>query len=152
MSYLVIDKTESAFVSILQAPIQALDLGCFVTDGNNSGEDKQPPMIICGADGESFEEDPHGSGNFWVICTMRLVTHATKTDSDTPDDVRATIISVLHSAIMSGTLEADLTAAEDDYTVFPGSAQFLSPRSGTDGDMWIDEFPVRLYCCAADLP
>lgn len=150
MSYLVLAKTENALVSVLTTAVQAANSACVLVPAG-SPNDKTLPIVICQADGSAFEEEPKATGNFWVQASVILKTKSAQDDSTTPDADRQALATAIEGVLMSGTLETAMTAAETDYTVFPGSIQFLSPKQDQQDDVWVDEFPMRVYCCASDL-
>lgn len=138
----LVDRLEEALAVVL-APVVG---DVHVATGKDT-RDKELPCVICAAEGDGIEEDPKGSGNFWLTATVMVKT--------SPKAAKATsqaLVSKVYNAIIVDDLPAQLSAAVDDFTVFPNAVIFQSPNSGkTDDDVWQDEFPMRVLCCPSDL-
>lgn len=152
MSYLLTEKLEEAFVSLLTAPAQVVDAACLVV---TSGEitDKTLPLVGAMAEDDSAEEDPKGSGNFWVSCTVTVRTRAVKNQTGDADPAIASdaLVSAVHRTLLVDDLAAQLSAAATSFTVFPASITFHTPTNTQDGDAWISDLKMRLLCCASDI-
>jgi hypothetical protein len=152
LSFHLTEKIEDAAVVLVSAAVGSL---ASVLPGQGS-DDKTAPCVICACDGDG-EEDPRGSGNVYV--TLRIIckgfgvqnADGTGTQADPSLATRA-VVDLAFGAIQIDTLEADLSAATNDLTVFPASSVMQSPTKTTDEHgVWIDELSVRLYCCGSAL-
>jgi hypothetical protein len=163
MSYLLSDKLEAAFVVVLDA---VADASALVVPGKNY-EDKtfypdqiegEPPqgIVICSASGEG-EEDPKGTGNFWIGATIAIKSLSFPNPdgtnpADNPKTPNEALVSVVHTALMDDGLSTSLSAAVDDFTVFPQAIIVSAPtRSQDEAGAWVDEIALRIYCCARDI-
>lgn len=150
---LLVDRCEEAFAALLTAPVGAL---AQVATGKNF-EDKTIPIVICAVDSSAVEEDPKGTGNFWlnwsVAIKTRAIKNATATNpADAPKDTSQTLVSLVMTTLMVDNLPALLSAAVTDFTAFPNGVLFNSPSSGKDEHgIWIDELSGRIYCCPSTL-
>ncbi len=153
MAFLINDKAELAFVSVIQdAAANAL-----VRPGK-SADVKSLPIVICSANGQS-EEDPKGTGNFWVEVATEVKSAAFQTeqlpdggelpDMKLRDEALATSV---FEALMVDDLPQKLSDATDDFFVFPSGTIVGAPMSGRDeSGIWIDSLTIRIYCCGKDL-
>jgi hypothetical protein len=150
---LLIDRCEEACAAVLTAPVGAL---AAVATGK-SYNDKTLPIVICAADGAGVEEDPKGTGNFWINLSVQIKTLAIQnadgqSPADNPKTTSQALVSAVMAALMVDNLPALLSAAVADFTVFPNGVIFESPSSGKDEQgAWIDELKMRVYCCASTL-
>lgn len=149
MDFLLNDKVESALVALVRAAVA--DTAVSVLPGKDAGTIALP-CVICAADGDGLE-DPIGTGNCWVNATV-AIKHAA---ADEMDEVEAKtymqeLVAQVFGAVQVGDLAEKLTAAIEDFTVFPGSVVFGAAESGRDeAGVWVDSLPVRLYCCGQTL-
>ncbi|HEV2350804.1 MAG TPA: hypothetical protein VG028_13265 [Terriglobia bacterium] len=156
-SFFLNDKIEEALVAIITQTVPAAALaGVEVLPGKNPGI-KSAPCVICFCDGDG-EEDPRGSGNFWVDAGVGIKFYAVANpdgsgDEPDPKGANQALISAVFGAIWLSNLDALLSAAVADLTVFPTSVIFQAHSSGRDQDgAWIDELRFKCYCCASALP
>lgn len=145
-----------ALKALAEAAIAAMDpqpdpLPTVYTAKDNS--DKTLPAIICEADG-SGEEDPPSTGNFWVTAGLSL-RHTAVDDGVDGGEMKANdqaILTALSNAIFIDSLAADLSAAVDDFTVFPNSENLEAPHRDQIADgVWEDTIQFKALCCASDL-
>jgi hypothetical protein len=150
---LLIDRCEDAFAAVLAAPVGSL---AEVATGK-SYTDKTLPVVICAGDGGGVEEDPKGTGNFWLNFTVSIKTLAVAdaegtNPADNPKTTGQAIVSAVMAALMVDNLPALLSAAVADFTVFPNGVIFESPSSGKDEQgAWVDQLSMRVYCCASTI-
>lgn len=151
----LIDRCEEAFVAVLTAPVGAL--ATVVTSDEYNG--KSLPVIICACDGSGFEDDPKGSGNFFLNWTITIKTRAVQNftataPADNPKTTSQTLIELVLEKLMVDDLADQLTAAVADFTAFPAGLFFNAPTSGQDetGAFWIHEISGRVYCCPSEIP
>lgn len=152
MIYSPNDKLEEALVAVLTAPVQAINASCAVVPGKSSDADPQTPIFICAATGNG-EMDPPFSGNFWL--TGEISFYHTAVQNEDGSDANATDPKDDDLALWGGMLEAlivddiadQLTAAVDDFTVFPSGVIFSAPERDQSGAFWMDKIQFRVYCC-----
>lgn len=109
-------------------------------------------MIECS--GDTGEEFPQYTGNFFVNVTVSAQTpSAREPGRDDPKDIHLDLISAITNALHVDDLEAQLSAAVEDFHVFAGSMQRLGDdRPGTDGAMILrNTLSFRFLACASDL-
>jgi hypothetical protein len=149
---ILVDRCEEAYAAVLIPVVGAL--GTVLT--GKSYTDKTLADVICSADGGD-EEDPKGTGNFWLHATVSIRTKAFQNETgtnpaDNPKTTSQALVSAVMSALMVDNLPALLSAAVADFTVFPGGVIFEAPSNGKDETgAWIDELKMRVYCCASTL-
>ncbi len=149
------DKCEAAFVALLTAAIAELGEEVGVHPAKDS-EDKTSPLVICDAQGEG-EEEPKYTGNYWLDVSI-IVKHAgvpdedgTETEAD-PKTLDLALLEAVKAVVSADELEAQLSGAVEAFTVFERSIIRGSPIRGRDEQgVWIDTFPIRLYCCDSAL-
>jgi hypothetical protein len=122
-----------------------------------SSDEKTIPCVICSAE-ITEDEDPKGTGNWPVRCTVAIKQSGvrnedgTETDADSPrSDTQVNSAEIL-AVLMVDDLAEQITAAGADLTVFPGSIQFGSAESGRDDTgLWIDSLSFSCYACGSTL-
>lgn len=154
MSYLLCDKCEAAFVSLLTAPLQAVDPTCQIVTSSEVTE-KTLPLVGVAADGGT-EEDPKGTGNYWIDVVVSLhmkgiQNENTTNPSDDADANALALISAVNSVIFVDDLDSQLSAAATGFTVLPQGIAFSAPTRDQQDDAWVSEIKLRIYCCASDL-
>jgi hypothetical protein len=136
----ILDKTRRA----LMAYMTAGNVGTpNIYDAKRSG-DKGAPMVGC--DAMEAQEDPPGSGNFWVDAEVVVKSIGAvdadgadpKTDSDT---LTANVIALLE--VDNDTLKAALSTA--GFTVM-GFGDMKEVEQITEQDAWVAIWRRRLYC------
>lgn len=158
-----VDKFESALVAIIQPALDALGA---IFDGatatavtSKESSDRPLPVVICACQGNQAEEEPKGSGNCWLDAEISI-KHRAKDEPDAGAAATAgeaktldqELVSAVREVVYADDLAQQLTDAEDDFTVHPGSVQFNSPSSGQDDQgIWVDQINLRALCCASDL-
>ena len=152
MNFLVADKVETALAALVTA-----EAGAIPVYTGKSSEEKEAPCIICSAE-ISEDEDPKGTGNYWVTATVFIkqsgVTNEDGTDENAASPKAATqaISAAVLGALLVDDLADLLTAATDDLTVFDGSVIFGAATAGQDeSGLWIDSLQMRLYACGSEL-
>ena len=152
MNFLVSDKVETALAALVADAADSIP----VYTGKASDE-KAAPCVVCSAD-VAEDEDPQGSGNYYVTATVAVkqsaVTNEDGSDptADSPKAAAQAVSAAIFGAVLVDDLAAQLTAATDDLTVFAGSVHFGAMESGRDeSGLWIDSLQVRVYACGASL-
>jgi hypothetical protein len=157
----LVDRCEEAFAAVIEPAVTALGAvfdgeTAQVVTGKNS-DDKNLPIVICSADGGSAEEETVGTGNYFldveIMVKHRAIENPHGNDpSDDPKESSQALVDAVASALEDTDLAANLTAAVDDFTVFPAGVFRKSPASGQDDEgFWINQFNYRVLCCASDL-
>lgn len=160
--FLLADKSEEALVALVLA-IPTLNTVAGTTlqvlPGKNSEDKLKAPIVVCSAELEEME-DPHFTGNYWVNAMVAIKTEAVTnpdgtdpaaTDADTKEESQS-LVELIFTALQVDDLAAQLTAAVDDFTVFPASVQFGAPQGGRDEKgVWIDTMRIRFYACGRSL-
>lgn len=155
--YLLADRAESAFVAIIKPVVRTLlDLGASdyvpVVPGKDAG-DRQGYMvtIVC----EAGEEQLRDTGNFWVdtIIDVQCPVRGDVGAATTPHAHDLNLLSAIHNAVYVTDLEAQLTAAVTEFTVFNSSVQRGASIRARDeeGGNWHDQIRLRFLACASDL-
>lgn len=158
--FLLNDKAEAALAAIVMPAAGTAQ----VFTGKTATDKQPPPVIICSAAAEE-QEDPRGSGNFFVNCSVAIKTGAVVNEDGTaPADadqaalaaaVKAqnqALVAAVYGAVMVADLDAQMSEAINDFTVFPASVQFGAPESGRDANgVWIDVLHFRCYACGSAL-
>jgi len=118
-----------------------------------SAATKSLPCVICAAEGGSEEEDPKGTGNFWVNLVISVKgTAATEADGTDPTPADVALVDAVFGAFLVSDLPGALNAQGRLLTVFPNGCITSSPRRTQDeAGVWADELPIRVYCCASVL-
>ena len=147
----VVTEVEEALASLVRS------LGVWPETNVFTGQaasDKQLNCVICAANGDSLEEEPKGTGNFWVSAEVMVKSSAaTDTDGQDPQVLHVALVDVVFKGLMVGDLDAQLNAQGRQLTVFPTAFILSSPQRAQDENgAWIDTLPIRLYCCASILP
>jgi hypothetical protein len=142
------NELEEAFANLIGG---AISLEANVYTGKSSG-DKALPCVICAADGDG-EEDPKGTGNFWVRMSITMrASAATLADGVDPKPASVQLVSDVHQLVYVDDLPAQLNSQGRTLTVFPQGIIFDAPKSGWDDlGAWVDEISARVYCCASVL-
>ena len=154
--FLISDKVETA----LAAMVAAVATEAQVVTGK-SAEDKQaPPMVICSAEVDG-NDDPYGTGNYFVNGTVAIKSAAVPNEDGSGDAAgqeaslkaaNQALVDAVFRVLQVDDLAEQLAAAVSDLTVFPGSVQFGAPESGRDEKgFWIDVLHFRCYACGAGL-
>lgn len=145
----LIDRCEEAFAAVLAAVVGDVQ----VCTGKDPRDKEALPLVICAAEGDGAEEDPKGTGNFWIQMTVMVKTSPLAPGDDAAKKATSqALVSKVYNAIVVDNLPAQLSAAVEDFTVFPNAVIFQSPNSGrSDDDVWVDEFPMRVLCCPSRL-
>lgn len=139
----LIDRLEEAYAAVLAPVVGDVQ----VCTGKDARDKETLPLVICAVEGDAVEEDPKGSGNFWLTPTVMV-----KTSPKASKAASQELVSLVYNALVVDNLPALLSAAVDDLTVFPNAVIFQSPNSGrTEDDVWQDEFPMRVLCCPSRL-
>lgn len=146
------DKLDTAFAAI----VTPAATGLAVYTGKSSDE-KTTPCAICSSEIQG-DEDPVGTGNFWVLCSVVIKQSAVQNEDGTdpsaasPKAAAQAVTSNIVATLMVDTLAATLTAAVADLTVFSGSITIGASESGLDeSGLWVDALHIRLYCCGSSL-
>ena len=135
------DKIEEALASLVSAAVG--DLASVVT-GKASGT-KALPVVICAANG-SGEDDPPGSGNFWVDVAVQVKTSAS--DSETAKEDSQAIIDAVASVVEAEGLPDQITNSGLGVTVLSPQVKYTAPESGQDEEgAWIDSITIGFYAC-----
>lgn len=140
----LLNEVESAFVSLVAAGVGSL---ANVYPGKFSG-DKALPWVVCEASGEG-EDDPKGSGNFWVnVRTGVKVSAATEAGGPDPKIADVSLVSNVWTILQVTNLETQLNAQARNLTVFPTAFIIGAPtREYDETGAWVDILPIRIYCC-----
>ena len=157
--FLLNDKCEAALAAIVTAAAAEAQ----VLTGKSATDKQSPPVVICSAEAEG-EEDPKGTGNFFVNCSVAVKSGAVPNEdgTDNPDAPEAdadqvkaanqALVAAVFGAVCVADLADQMTAAVPDLTVFPASVQFQAPESGRDGHgVWTDALHFRCYACGSRL-
>lgn len=158
--FLLNDKAEAALAQLVTPAAESAQ----VVTGKSATDKEAPPIVICSATAED-QEDPKGSGNFFVACSVAIKTQAIPNEDGTgapdadPADLAAAVksdnqelVAAVFGVVMVADLAAKLSAAVDDFTVFPASIIFGAPESGRDAKgVWIDVVHFRCYACGSKL-
>jgi hypothetical protein len=152
MNFLIADKVETALAALVMPVAGTVP----VYTGKGSDE-KAAPCIICSAEiGE--DEDPKGTGNYWVTATVFIKQSGVTNEDGTNDGAASpkattqTVAASVIGALMVDNLATQLTAATSDLTVFDGSVIFGAVTASQDeSGLWIDSIQIRLYACGAAL-
>lgn len=138
------DKVEDALVALITAAVSALDPVPQVLAGKDS-EDKELPVIRCVAHGDG-EMDPPNSGNFWIQAAIQVRTSGVDADSFDAKAKNQELLAAISGVLNVDNLPALLSAAISDFTTF--GVIFGAPDSKEDSSgVWMDEIPMRVYCC-----
>lgn len=146
MSTLVCDELDTA----LAAVISAAGAGALaaVVPGKNA-TNKTLPIVICVSEGDG-EDDPKGSGNFWL--SAQVIVKSSAVDGDAPLASDQALVELVFMALLTADLPEKLTAAARSLTVFPQGVFFGAQESGRDeSGHWMDTLPLRVYCCGGRL-
>lgn len=153
MNGLIADKIESALASVV-AGVGITGLNIYT---GKSSEEKALPCAICSAE-VNGDEDPIGSGNYFVNWTVAVKQSAVQNedgsapDAESPKALTQDNSSSIIAAIVVDDLAATLSSAVEDLTVFPGSIVFGAAESGRDeSGHWIDAITGRCYACGSAL-
>jgi hypothetical protein len=158
---LLVNELEMAFVGLLNESLAGLLPGY----PGRSPDTKSLPCFICAADGEG-EEDPPNSGNFWHVIHVTVKgTAATEPDGADPKPVDVALATAVFDVILGNDqpnagdvnraelLASRLNAQGRILTVFPNGIFFGSiGETREDPGVWLDELPLRVYCCGSILP
>lgn len=162
----LIDSAEESLVGILTPIVaahtyndengEAQAIPCYAGKASTI---KEAPNVSCEAVGEG-EADPPFTGNYWVSMSVQVRYVARQNPDGTNES--AADPKVADKALVSDV--ADALAADDLTTQLNNKAAALglaftvmgclwgAPTSGRDAEgVWIDEFKLRLYCCATSL-
>jgi hypothetical protein len=146
MSYLPNDRLESALAAVMTAAVAALNPLPKVYTGIGTDE-KVLQSITCMADGDG-EEDPKGTGNFWVMAKVQFRTRPYPDVTADPKGARQILLDAGLTALMDSTLPATLSAAVTNLTVFDNGIVYSAVKMGQDAKgAWVDELEMRCYCC-----
>lgn len=144
---LLLNELEEAFAALARTA----GANATVYTGRASSE-KLVPLCICSAEGEA-EEDPKGSGNFWVnMLVQTKASLGTETDNLDPKPADVLLAQTIFSVFLVDNLDTQLNAQGRTLTIFPTAYIVGSPRQSQDeAGKWFDELPIRVYCCASVL-
>ncbi len=143
------EKIESAFVTLLQAQTWPADFDTDLILPGESDEDKTDQCVLCVAD-DSDQEDPPNTGNKWNTVKIELRTPIQqKTDSVDALATHKAAAEVLETICLASDLDAQLSAAVSDFTVF-GIMDRLPLREETP-NFWSSGYSIRVYSCAKTL-
>ncbi len=164
----LMDSAEEAMASLLGAVTAAhtyanesgvaVAIPCYT--GKASGV-KSVPNVTCEAVGQGAE-DPPFTGNYWVGMNVQVRYVAKQNpagDNEAaadPKDADKSLVSAVANALAADDLWSQLNTAAAAlgiaFTVFDNAVLRDAPTSGRDPEgTWIDEFGLRLYCCASTL-
>jgi hypothetical protein len=150
MTGTLIDAVEESFrLAILTVIGDAAN----VYNGKSSSN-KKLPCVICAADGDSVEEDPPRSGNYWVNVetSVKLSSHTEPTAQTNPQADEVGLLKQVFDILRTNSLADLLNAQGQDLTVLPEGFFFLAPKAGRDEmGAYVDTMPIRLYCCPSKL-
>ena len=144
----LLNEVESAFVSLIAGNLPApIGPPQNVYPGKSSG-DKALPWVVCAANGEG-EDDPKGSGNFWVNVRIMVKTwSATEAGGPDPKIADVAFVSNVWTILQVTNLDTQLNAQARNLTVFPTAFLIGAPTREYDAEgSWMDILTIRLYCC-----
>lgn len=121
---------------------------------------KSLPNVRCEASGAG-DEDPPFSGNFWVdaVVMVRYIARQNPNGTDPNAADPKTAEKLLSSAIanvladdgLAAALNAAALAAGLAFTAYSPIIRGAQQTSAEPEGAWVDEFPLRVYCCASTL-
>ena len=157
MNFLIGDKVEAA-LALLVTPVAAgLSPGIRVVTGKSETDKVAPPLIVCSAE-EDGDEEPKHSGNFFVNCSVAIkcsaVTNEDGNDNPSPNPKSAdqSLVAAVFTILRVSNLDALLTAAVPDFTVFPDSVMHQGTERGRDrAGFWWDILHFRCLACGSSL-
>jgi len=142
------DKLESALQAVISPAVAALAEPANVYTGKQR-VDKITPAVICMVTGEG-EEEPVFTGNFWLSASVEIEHLAVDGSGagETRDQMEL-LNDAVAGAVFSDTLEASLSAAVPDFHVYKSGIIRGTPTTEVhEHDIWVDIFPLRVYCIA----
>jgi hypothetical protein len=145
----LIDSVEGALQKLL---IANLPVNTNVYTGKASSN-KKAPCVICACDGEQ-EEDPPRTGNFWISVEVSVKSIAATEPGATVDPLSSdqAFVKSVFDIVCVNVIDALLSAQGFDLTILPQGFIFGSFKSGRDEQgVYVDQLPIRLYCCASIL-
>lgn len=152
--FLLNDKAELAFVSTIKPAVLAAGLDPGMVVAGKAYDLKIVPIVICESSGEG-EEEPKGSGNFWLDISVQVKTPAFLTDPASQVDPKTSgelIVKTVFGTLQVDNLPSLLSGAIADFYVFDNAFLVGSPqRSNDDSGIWTDSITVKIYCCGIDL-
>lgn len=155
----IIDASDSAFRGYL-VTVNGLgggqEAGGIAIFTGKDPETKLLPCIICAADGDNVEEDPKGSGNYWLDVSIFVKTAAPPDLDPQGNTIDSKTNSVSLANVVFTALQVDnldTLVNNNGFTIFPTGYIFGAQKRGQDKQgAWIDELPIRIYCAAFKIP
>jgi hypothetical protein len=150
METLICAGLEAALVGIVGPAVA----GLASVSAGRSPSTKALPCVICWAEGEELEEDPKGSGNFWVNWGIAVKGSAgQQPGAASPTLADIALATAAFNAVHVDNLVDLVNGAGTGITVFPNGFFFSAPKSGRDEEgVWSDELRGRVYCCGGVIP
>jgi len=142
----ILEKTRQAFIGV----IAIANVGTSNIYNERNSAQKVAPDVICAA--SNAQEDPLGTGNFWVdvevstriLAAVNVGGTDPKPDGDT---ICSNVLGVLE--VDDASLIAALSAQVSDFVVMGFSSDKVIEES-VDGDCWVLTWKRRLYCAGSD--
>lgn len=141
-------KASEAFATLVMAVAGSVP----VIAGENV-ENRAIDQIACNAVRD--EETPLDTGNYVVMVSVQIQTNATMQPGATvePADTHFALVSAITNALEVDDIASQLTAAADDFTVFPGTVR--PQPEDIEGNQVAGAFRntlnFKLIACASDL-
>lgn len=141
-------RASEAFATLVMAVAGSVP----VIAGENV-ENRAIDQVACNAVRD--EEYPLYTGNFWVMAKVQIQTNASKQPGATvdPDETHFAMVTAITNALEVDDIADQLTAAANDFTVFPGTVHKMP--EDIEGNQIAGAFRntlnFKFIACASDL-
>lgn len=144
---MILTKSIRAMVAHLQAQDIVEDEN--VLAGQSSEEKDGTRTITVEAEGDA-QEEPKDSGNYFHDLKVTLKSVGVQdSDGTEPETAHEEKLEELEAVLKDSALAASLTAATSDYHCFDATESGRSQN--VEGDVFTNEFTLRLYACPSEI-